>query len=555
MRFLKSASFVCLVFFSSITAKAADEKTDVDRIISVGRSDSRVMEHLDYLCNRFGPRLTGSDFLQNASEWTVDTFKSFGIENARLEQWGEFPVGFNRGPWFGLMIQPSEKPLHFGTFAWTAGTKGVTRGRVVLVPKSEEELEKVRPLLNGAWVFTRRTEANARPSAELQKAFDEAVKQAKIAGNVRPSAGQLIHTGGGPTKSWDNLPTIPEINLLKKEYDEIAELAAKGEEVILEFDVRNYFKKGPVRLYNVVADLPGTEWPDEYVIIGGHIDSWDGATGAMDNGTGTAAVIEAARILMQAGVKPRRTIRFMLWSGEEQGLLGSRGYIKKNPELMSKISAVLVNDGGTNYLSGLAATEAMLSDFEQALAPIKTLDPAMPFNIQKVTGLPRGIGSDHDSFLDAGVPGFYFSQRGGRANYNRIHHTHFDTYEGAIPEYQVHSSIVMALAAHGIANLDHLLSRDKLLAPRNSIAFGNRRMIGVQMDELKIEEVLEGTVAVKAGLKVGDEFLKLDGKKLENREQLIREIQRGDPKRTVTIQRDGKEIEIVLEWPAPQSKN
>ena len=114
------------------------------------------------------------------------------------------------------------------------------------------------------------------------------------------------------------------------------------------------------------------------MIVGGHIDSWDGATGATDNGTGVATTLEAARILMKAGVKPRRTIRFMLWSGEEQGLLGSAAYVKAHKDLMPKISAVLVHDGGTNYLSGIGATEAMLSDFEQVFAPVKELDPKLP---------------------------------------------------------------------------------------------------------------------------------------------------------------------------------
>ena len=122
------------------------------------------------------------------------------------------------------------------------------------------------------------------------------------------------------------------------------------------------------------------------MIVGGHIDSWDGATGATDNGTGVATTLEAARILMKAGVKPRRTIRFMVWSGEEQGLLGSAAYVKAHKDLMPKISAVLVHDGGTNYLSGIGATEAMMSDFEQVFAPVKELDPQFAFEVRKGRG-------------------------------------------------------------------------------------------------------------------------------------------------------------------------
>jgi hypothetical protein len=554
MRFLRRPLATIFVFLVPACFVVADEKSNVERIVSVGRTDNRVMEHLDILCNRFGPRLTSSDNLQNASEWAKEAFQSFGLDSARLEEWGEFPVGFNRGPWFGRMVTPAEKLLRFGTHSWTAGTKGVQRGRAVLIPESEDDITKVRDQLPGAWVLMRRP-GTKQPSAAVSAAFNDVLKDAKIAGTVRPVAGELIHTGGNPRIAWDKLPTTPAVNMAKKDYDEVAELVAGGAEVELEFDIRNYFKKGPIKLYNVIADLPGTEWPDEYVIAGGHIDSWDGATGSMDNGTGCAVVLEAARILAQAGVKPRRTIRFMLWSGEEQGLLGSKGYIRKNPDLLPKISAVLVDDGGTNYLSSIAATEAMAGDFEQVFAPVKELDSTMPFEVRKVPGLPYGIGSDHDAFIEKGVPGFYFGQN-GKANYNRIHHTQFDTYEGAIPEYQKHSSIVMALSAYGIANLDHKLSREKLrAAPGIPFALRNRRMIGVQMDELKVTEILEGSLAAKVGIKEGDEFVKLDGKKVSSRDELVSEIQKGEPKKTVTVMREGKEIDFVLEWPKPAGQN
>ena len=254
---------------------------------------------------------------------------------------------------------------------------------------------------------------------------------------------------------------------------------------MLEFDIRNYFKKGPIPLYNVIADIPGTEFPDEYVIVGGHIDSWDGATGTTDNGTGCATTLEAARILMKSGVKPRRTIRFMLWSGEEQGLFGSRDYVKAHPELMPKISVVLVHDMGTNYLSGVGVTQAMKSDIDVALAPLVGLDPAMPFTIREVAGLSRGGGSDHASFTAAGVPGLFWRQSGS-AVYNQTHHTQHDTYDRAVPEYQKHSSVVAALGALGIANLDHLLSREALMAPGGGRggAGGGRRVAGIMMEEM-----------------------------------------------------------------------
>ena len=290
----------------------------------------------------------------------------------------------------------------------------------------------------------------------------------------------------------------------------------------LEFDIRNYFKKGPIKLYNVIADIPGSELPDEYVIVGGHIDSWDGATGTTDNGTGVATTLEAARILMKAGVKPRRTIRFMLWSGEEQGLLGSAAYVKAHKDLMPKISAVLVHDGGTNYLSGIGATEAMMSDFELVFTPVKELDPQFPVRGAEGRRPVAAAAATMPRFLAANVPGFFWRQA-GKARYQHTHHTQFDTFDAAIPEYQKHSSLVAAMSAYGIANLDHLLSREKLRALRNQ---GNRRTLGVQLDELTVTEVEDESAAHKAGMKEGDMIVKIDGTKLADRSEISRLLRR-----------------------------
>jgi hypothetical protein len=525
---------------------------DVERIVSAGHEESQVMEHLDVLCNRIGPRLTGSDNLTNACEWVRDRFISFGIDNAHLEAWGEFPVGFNRGPWFGRVIQPEPRTLDFATMAWTAGTKGAVRGKAVLAPKDKKELDlaKEKGTLAGAWVLMPpfAGSGSPRPDPTFARSLRAELEGAKAAGIVSPSSGELLLTSGVYRISWDKLPSLPSITLQRKQFDEIAGWLKDGKDVTLEFDIRNHFKKGPVKLYNVIADIPGTERPDEYVIIGGHIDSWDGATGATDNGTGVATTLEAARILKKAGMKPRRTIRFMVWSGEEQGLLGSAAYVKAHKDLMPKISAVLVHDGGTNYLSGIGATEAMQSDFEQVVAPIKELDSTYPFELRKVPGLFGG-GSDHASFLSANVPGFFWRQA-GKARYQRTHHTQFDTFDAAVPEYQKHSSLVIALAAYGIANLDHLLSRDKLRVAGN---MANRRLLGVQLDDLTVAEVEDDGVGQKAGIKQGDQLLKVDGTKVADRTELSRLLRAGAAKKVVTVLRDGKDVDINVSWETPDA--
>ncbi len=173
---------------------------DVERILSAGREDSQVMDHLDVLCNRIGPRLTSSDNLTNACEWVRDRFASFGIENARLEPWGEFPVGFNRGPWFGRVIEPESRALEFATMAWTAGTKGAVRGKAVLAPKDQKELDeaKAKGTLAGAWVlWPVRSSGGSRRDPAFLRALRKELEDAKAAGIVerlvRRAAGDQGH--------------------------------------------------------------------------------------------------------------------------------------------------------------------------------------------------------------------------------------------------------------------------------------------------------------------------------------------------------------------------
>lgn len=467
---------VSWAFQEAAVEEAPAVEATLQKIIDIGQTDNRVQDHLDYLTNRIGPRLTGSEGLQAACEWARDEFKAMGLE-ARLEQWGEFPVGFERGASYGMLVSPKTMKLEFGTNAWTAGTRGRVLGKVMMAPRSMEELEEVRDSIKDAYLFVERTSRESRrqvadpnsPEAEgapkplsraERQALREAIEECGPAGMVRATSDDLILTGGNYRIDFENLPTIPSITLQKKQWDDIRKMVKDGEEVEVAFDIRNHFRKGPVPLYNVIADIPGTEFPNEYVIVGGHIDSWDGATGATDNGAGCATTMEAARLLMESGVKPRRTIRFMLWSGEEQGLLGSLAYVKKHEkEVNETVSAVFVHDGGTNYVAGIRCTEAMRPDFEKVFAAAMELDERAPFEIETVETIrPRG-GSDHVAFIRAGVPGFFWKQR-GRATYRTTHHTQYDTYETVVPEYQKHSSIVIAIGALGTANLDHLLPRD-----------------------------------------------------------------------------------------------
>ncbi len=580
----------------------------IERVIDLGTRDSHVMEHLDHLANRIGPRLTGSRNFTIACEWARAQFEALGLQNAHLETWGEFPVGFNRGPSSGRIVKPEPKELHFATNAWTAGTRGPTRGNAVLAPTNEAELDALRGKLKGAWVLAAPTpqpprrdatppaasasgdtkpdtasagaprenarepaaqpasstasdssarggpnedRANAQRPAAVDRAFRDKLEKVYdeegIAGTIRSGRGDLVLTGGNQKISFDKLPKRAAITLLAAEFKEISERVKAGETVELEFDIRNWFEKGPISLSNVIAEIPGSEKPDEVVIVGGHLDSWDGATGATDNGTGCATTMEAARLLVQSGAQPKRTIRFMLWGGEEQGLLGSAAYVKAHKDEMAKISAVLVHDGGTNYCAGITATPTMKAQLESVFAPVTNLDPEMPFKVREVKGLSGG-GSDHASFLAANVPGFFWSQR-GKANYNHTHHTQFDTYDAAIPEYQKNSAIVIAVGALGIANLPDLLSRENLRAPAGG--GGGGRRLGVQLaDNMTIEEVTEDGLAAKAGLLPGDKLVKIGEQTVADTDEMRTALREGPAKTKVVVLRGGKEMSFDLEFPA-----
>ncbi len=525
---------------------------DVERILSAARTENRVMDHLDHLSNRIGPRLTGSNGLQDACEWAVDQFQSFGIANARLERWGEFPVGFDRGPWSGRMVEPTSKPLTFGTNAWTAGTKGPTRGPAVLAPETDEQLAAVKDKLPGAYVLAVTT-PGSRMTAEFRAKREAAYAEAKVAGTIRGTRNELIVTGGNYRQSLGETSPGPRHRPGQTGVRRTRG-AGQGRQT---GDARvrhpQPLQAGAVPVFNVVAEIPGTEHPDEFVVVGGHIDTWDGATGTTDNGTGCATTLEAARLIMASGVKPKRTILFMLWSGEEEGLLGSKAYVKAHPDLMPKISAVLVHDGGTNYLSGISGTEAMQSDFQTAFAPVTGLDPEMPFAIGKTPGLRAAGGSDHVSFITAGVPGFFWRQS-GKAVYRHTHHTQFDTFDAAIPPYQKHSAVVAAIGALGIANLDHLLSRDKLMAPPGTGGGGGgagRRTMGVALDDNKVVEVIAGGVAERAGIKSGDLIVKVGDRAVGTSEEISEAVQGGGAELTINLIREGKTIEIKISFAPP----
>lgn len=301
--------------------------------------------------------------------------------------------------------------------------------------------------------------------------LEERMLQLQPAGWVIPSGSELVLTGGAP--GWDKLEmetVSPDVivTVRKSDYDCMNSALADGVSIEAEFDLKNVLTKGPFPVYNTIAEIKGTQWPDEVIIVSGHLDSWNGpgAQGTTDNGTGSSVTLEAARILAAVKAKPKRTIRFVLWTGEEQGLLGSVAYVKqlKATGALEKISAVLVDDGGTNYEGGLPCVDSQVDFLAAATAPVnghfysETDKKFMDVNIHRGKTFTQVNGSDHNSFMREKVSGFFWDEV-GRADYNHTHHTQFDHLDQAIPEYLVQSSTCAAVTAYNLACAPTMLPR------------------------------------------------------------------------------------------------
>lgn len=516
----------------------------VQAVVRLGHTDNHVMDPLRHLTEQIGPRLTGSHQLMEAERWCRDELARIGLD-ARLERWGEVPVGFDRGPWSGGMVAPEKLDYVFVTPAWTPGMLEAVPAPARLYPATVAEATaqvrdaEKKKALAGAWLV--QPPGVPRP---LREKIDAVLAPAGIAGIVRPGddgPDKLVHTSGRPEIEWAELPEHVTIVLRADQHADLLARVRAGAAVQLAFSIDNRFFRGPVPQHNVIADLRGSEHPDEYVIVGGHLDSWDGATGANDNATGVATTMEAARLLVAAGARPKRTIRFVLWGGEEQGLHGSTAYVEQHADELPRVSAVLIHDMGTNYLSGIGITPEMRPQMEQAFAPVLQLAPqTMPFELRETQSLETG-GSDHTPFIRAGVPGFFWDQAGD-SNYDFVHHTQHDTLEHVIEPYQRHSAMVVALAAYGLANLPGLVDR------RNSAPLPRRRMDVDLGEGLVVETVEKDGVAARAGWKVGDRVISVDGVAVDGMRPLFEAVRDGEPRKEVVIERKGKRITTTLDW-------
>jgi carboxypeptidase Q len=446
---------------------------------------SQVMLLFDHLVTTIGPRLTGSPANKAAVDWSREKLASFGLENARLEPF-EFGRGWTLDSLVVEMTEPYYMPLIAHAEAWSASTRGEIIGAPVMVGgRSAADVAAMKTRLAGAIVLAQPLVTSFVREDRLQPTASDApvrigappmprqgnqnqADARQVAQTLREAGpGVVLRTSAGEHGTMFVLGrdqgenAVPSVIVAAEHYNMVARMLDRGLPVKLRVSVRTRFHTADTKSYNVLAEIPGTDakLKDEVVLLGAHIDSWHSAPGATDNADGTAAAMEAMRILKATGARPRRTIRIALWNGEEEGLLGSRAHVRmhyagadKTPARES-LAMYLNLDPGTGpiygwYLENSAEAKAL---FDRWLEPLKDLGARR--------NIDAGIGStDHVSFREAGIPGFNPVQ--DYVTYDvRTHHTNVDTYERVREDDLKQNAVVLAWFIYNAAMTDEKLPR------------------------------------------------------------------------------------------------
>jgi carboxypeptidase Q len=464
---------------------------------------SQIMEVMGYLTDVYGPRLTNSPNIREAADYALKTLKGYGLSNVHEETWGPFGRGWSNESFEASEIAPRQFPLIAFPKAWTPGTNGpITTAAIYARIEKEEDFGHFRGTLRGKFVMTAplravdaQWEAPAHrltdqelsglleprpPQPPDKEALEKQRKQqefnAKLlkfltdegaAAWLEPSphdGGTITVQAGGSRDPKDPL-VLPRLAVDIENYGRIFRTLEKNIPVTLRINIANKFYDDDLDSFNIIAEIPGADKADEVVMLGAHFDSWAAGTGATDNAAGSAVMMEAMRLLKTCNAKMRRTVRLALWTGEEEGLLGSRAYVQQHfadkgsislkPD-HAKLSVYFNVDNGTGKIRGiyLQGNDAVKPIFEKWMEP---------FRADGMTTLsPRGTGgTDHVSFDEVGLPAFQFIQDPIEYD-SRTHHTNMDVYERIQPADPKQMAVIVASFAYQTANAEELLPRKPL---------------------------------------------------------------------------------------------
>ena len=432
------------------------------------KAHSELIKDLEYLTTQIGPRLTGSSQMQRASEWTLKRFQDYGID-AHLET-ATIDHAWTRGVETAAITSPIQRSIGIHGFGWSKATVGDVSGNVVALEISElSEFSKYRGKLKGMVVLTRKPDDLSKLEANPENAYDAVIppqhgvkppgmswrERAQLMREIADQQPALILVDSGKPDSLFNMTGVspayrpsaaPMAFLTHEDYDLIWRLLKAGP-VTMTANLRNTFSDRPAPAAITVAEIKGSELADERVIIGGHLDSWDLGQGALDNGTGAMAVLEAARTLKALGWKPKRTITFVLFTGEEQGGIGATTFLRNHEAELPKIDAVLIHDLGTGKvytiaLENLWDTGPLMSEIYEPLREV--------FDLETLSTHYYG-SSDHVEFLDKGVPAYFCLQLPD--HYRQAHHSQTDTFDKVIPDQINEGAAFLAAWAWNVSEM------------------------------------------------------------------------------------------------------
>lgn len=413
------------------------------------------MKYLEDLTDKFGGRLTGSPAYKRSAEWAAEQFRAMGIQNVKLEPF-TIPNGWERGYARGHILAPVERHLFIESLGWAPSTPtGGVRGELVKVSDIDGDRIKAQAdrfkghivMLDMAAVFAHGFDSFAKIPATLQ-AFKDAGAGAVIVGDFENN-----NVLNAFSFDWGAHVSPLPVAQVGKEDARLIDRLMQGGAVTIEFDYQNKVS-GPTQVNNVIAEIPGRDKADEWLIIGAHLDSWDYGTGAQDNGSGTAMVMEAARAIAAMGRPPRRTIRFALWGGEEQGLIGSAAYVRAHQAELGKCVAVLNTDNGAGHPKGWK-----VEGRKDVAAGLRDISNGLLADLSG-GGLSQesSFDTDHGHFMLEGVPALdlWVEMEG----YGKIHHKASDTIDKVDAHSLALGSAVVAVTAYAVAE------RDQPIAPR-----------------------------------------------------------------------------------------
>jgi len=493
------SKLLMVVFIFSVNFLSA--QTVVEKIVQEENNHSQLKTLAHELFDKIGPRLVGTPQMQKANDWAVEKYTGWGI-SARNEKWGEWK-GWERGITHIDMLSPRVKSLEGTQLSWSPSTKGkAVKAEIVIIPEVQDSLafQNWLPTVKGKFVMISMLQPTGRPDDNWQQfatkeSFDKLKKERNeqtdswrkrlsktgYSSRMLPIILEKAGAVGVLTSNWSSgfgvdkifnayTTKIPTVDIALEDYGTLYRLVESGDNPIISIETASK-DLGMVPSFNTIAEIKGTEKPDEYVMLSAHFDSWDGAQGATDNGTGTLTMMEAMRILKLVYPNPKRTILVGHWGSEEQGLNGSRSFVEDHPEIVSKLQALFNQDNGTGRIVNISG-----QGFQYAGEFLTRWLAAAPSYIKdsiKSTfpGTPGGGGSDFASFVAVGAPGFSL----GALNwsyYNYTWHTNRDTFDKVIFDDLKSNAILTAIMVY-------MACEDNATFPRNKADIGTNKLTGL----------------------------------------------------------------------------